>query len=174
MANQEIGGLTLAAALTGTELSHVVQGGNSRRVPLSTIVKFTKMADLSDVDLTGLDDQYLLEYDGTSSQWKVVLKPKMSVIEQTTNYTLTDADLTGNRLITLASASAISLNIPAGLTAKEPVTIIQKGGGQVSIVAGASVTIFSADSKVALRTQYSSATLIPDVANNFYLVGDLA
>lgn len=42
MADKEIADLTEAATLVGTELLHVVQGGNSRKVALSRVIFETK------------------------------------------------------------------------------------------------------------------------------------
>lgn len=40
MADKEIGGLTAASALTGSEIIHLVQSGNSRREDLDTVKEF--------------------------------------------------------------------------------------------------------------------------------------
>ena len=53
------------------------------------------------------------------------------------------------------------------------ITVINWGAGQTTIVAGAGVTIYSADGALALRVQYSAATLIKQATDVWLLVGDI-
>ena len=64
-------------------------------------------------------------------------------------------------VIEMNVSAANTVTVPAGLGGSEPVTVVQAGTGQTSIVAGAGVSILSADGALKLRAQYSSATLIP-------------
>lgn len=99
-----------------------------------------------------------------------------TIVEATTARVATDGDLSGNNVLYFTNAAATTYTINTGLVGTEPLTIIQKGAGQVTITAGAGVTINSADGAVATRVQYSSATLIPDpaAADLYTLIGDLA
>jgi hypothetical protein len=48
------------------------------------------------------------------------------------------------------------------------------GAGQVTVAGAAGVTVYSADSFLKLRAQYSSGTLIKTATNTWLLIGDLA
>jgi phosphotransferase system glucose/maltose/N-acetylglucosamine-specific IIC component len=54
------------------------------------------------------------------------------------------------------------------------ITFAQMGAGQVTFAGAVGVTIYSADSDLKLRTQYSSATLIKTATNTWLLIGDIA
>lgn len=92
---------------------------------------------------------------------------------ETANYTLIDDDLAGGIIKTMNVAGANTFTVAKDLIGTEPVTVIQTGPGQTTIVAAIDVSIYSADSRVKLRTRYSSATLIPAGTNAYYLIGDL-
>lgn len=104
-----------------------------------------------------------------------LINVQMVQTELTASHVVTNGDLAGSvvRRMNLASAGTVTVN--TGLTGTEPVTFIQTGAGQITFVAGAGVTIESADSNLLTRVRYSSATLIPDAdtAGTYYLVGDL-
>ena len=86
-----------------------------------------------------------------------------------------NTDLLGNRVIKANSASAIAFTVVAGLTGNEPLTVIRTGAGAVSFAPESGVDIRSAGGDLVLASQYSAATLIPDLANadTYFLVGDL-
>ncbi|WNL50659.1 hypothetical protein RPALISO_70 [Ruegeria phage RpAliso] len=90
------------------------------------------------------------------------------------DHAVTNADLLGNQFLKLNYPTAQTVTVTAGLTGTEPLTVVQTGSGQVTFVPDAGVTINSAGGLLSLRAQYSSATLVPDGADNFYLIGDLA
>lgn len=92
----------------------------------------------------------------------------------TASYQITNADLAGNVIRTLASATAITLTVPAGLTGTEPMTVIQGGAGTVTVAAGSGVTIRSYGSKLSLAGQEAWATLIPLGGDTYRLGGQLA
>ncbi|QGH74830.1 hypothetical protein MAL1_00083 [Bacteriophage DSS3_MAL1] len=91
-----------------------------------------------------------------------------------TSYTVTNADLTGTNILKLNNASANTVDVPAGLIGTSPLTIVQVGAGQTTIVAGSGVTINSLEGNLALAGQYASASLIPDGTDNYILIGALA
>lgn len=97
----------------------------------------------------------------------------LSIVTATGAHTVTNANLGGNVILKVNSATAVSVTVPSGLTGIEALTIIGTGLGDVTIVGAGGVTILSADGNNKLRARYSSATLIPDGANNYLLIGDL-
>ncbi|WP_051910066.1 DUF2793 domain-containing protein [Paenirhodobacter enshiensis] len=99
---------------------------------------------------------------------------KVSLQSSTAAYALTDADLAGNVIRTLTSATAVTLTVPAGLTGTEPMTIVQGGAGTVTVSAASGVTIKSYGSKLSLAGQEAWATLIPLGSDTYRLGGNLA
>lgn len=77
------------------------------------------------------------------------------------------------------NASAQTYTVPPNSTTAFPVgtTVInigQYGAGQITIAAGAGVTIRSAGSKLKLTSQYSTAALVKIGTDEWWLFGDLA
>lgn len=91
------------------------------------------------------------------------------------SYFMASGDFDGRTIWLPDSATPIDVTVPAGMTALNPVTIIQKGAGKVSFVAGSGVTILSAGSNLSIAAQYGSASLVPDAstADTYYLIGHL-
>jgi hypothetical protein len=93
-----------------------------------------------------------------------------------TTYTvaLTDA----GDVVTLTNGSAITVTIPLNSSVAFPIgtqiTFAQMGAGQVTFAGAVGVTVYSADSALKLRTQYSSGTLIKTATNTWLLIGDIA
>jgi hypothetical protein len=77
-----------------------------------------------------------------------------------TTYTAVLAD--DGKLVTCDNAAAIALTIPPNSTAAfgigTQINIMQLGAGQVTITAGAGVTLRSAGSKLKTNAQYAVAT----------------
>ena len=94
--------------------------------------------------------------------------------DTTTSYALTNDDLVGNVILTLDNAGAIALTIASGLTGSEPVTVIQKGAGAVTVTPGGGVTCNSALSALTTTSQYAIFTIIPAGSNVYYVAGNLA
>lgn len=92
---------------------------------------------------------------------------------QTSNYVLSDSDLAGNVVKKMDLAGANTVTINSGLVGTEPLMVVQMGLGQTTFVAGAGVTIRSADGALKMRTRYSAASLIPDGDNAYILSGDI-
>jgi len=97
--------------------------------------------------------------------------------EISADYTLINGDLTGNvvKRVNNATLNTLSVTVPPSLTNEQPITFIATNTGGVTFLPGAGVTLLSADGNTALRVPYSSATIIPDLANaeTYYIVGDL-
>lgn len=112
--------------------------------------------------------------DGTQTKQGV---PSITTISQkTAAYTLS-ALSERDTIIEVNSASAVAVTIPPDSTVNYPVgttlDIIQTGAGQVTIAAGAGVTI-NATPGLKLRTQWSSVTLLKRAADTWLVYGDLS
>lgn len=105
---------------------------------------------------------------------QLILDHKIDLEEDVAaDHAVSNADLAGNKFLKMNLATAQTVTVTAGLTGLEPMTVIQQGEGQVTFVADTGVTIDSADGLLALRTQFSSAVLIPDGTDHYFLIGDL-
>lgn len=93
-----------------------------------------------------------------------------------TTYTLALTD--AGDVVTLTNGSAITVTVPLNSSVAFPIgsqiTLAQTGAGKVTVTGAAGVTVYSADSFLSLRTQYSSGTLIKTATNTWLLIGDLA
>ena len=97
------------------------------------------------------------------------------ISQKTASYTLSSLTERDD-LIEMGSASALTLTIPPASAVDYPIgtsiDILQTGAGQVTIAAGAGVTV-NATPGLKLRTQWSSATLFKRAANTWVAFGDL-
>jgi len=93
----------------------------------------------------------------------------------TTTDTLVLADAGG--FVEYNNASTITVTVPPNSSVafqlKTRIDLIQQGAGQVSVAAGAGVTIRSSGSKLKLTGQYSGATLLKRATDEWYLIGDI-
>ena len=93
-----------------------------------------------------------------------------------TTYTLVLAD--AHKLVTQSNASAITTTIPPNSSVAfeigDQVNLLQLGAGQVTVAAGAGVTIRSEGSKLKLKGQYAAATCIKIGSDEWVLVGNLS
>lgn len=94
---------------------------------------------------------------------------------QTDSYTLVLAD--SGKYMSMTKATALSLTVPPNASVAFPIgteiDLGQEGAGQLSVVAGAGVTILSKDGNLKLTKQYSGATLKKRATNTWVLYGDL-
>lgn len=97
-----------------------------------------------------------------------------SLDRKTANYTLVDGDLDGLTIIEMNLAGANTMTVAPSLTGTEPVTVIQYGVGVTTITAGTGVTLNAAGGLLALRTRFSSCTIIKVSATEYHVIGDLA
>lgn len=90
-------------------------------------------------------------------------------------FTLALAEL--GALVAATGAAATVCTVPPNASVAFPqrarIDLAQLGAGQLSVAAGAGVTIRSAGGKLKLTGQYSGATLTQIAANEWLLVGDL-
>jgi hypothetical protein len=145
---------------------------------------------VSDTSVT-IDVDYT-EGSGTSASWNIFIAgdrggagaagatgpagtsyPAFSLSVKVANYIAVDADFDGNKSINMDMGGPNTVTINTGLTPVEPVTILQIGAGQTTIVAGAGITIRTALG-LKIRARYSAVTLIPLSATEFLLAGDTA
>lgn len=93
-----------------------------------------------------------------------------------TTYTLALTDVA--KIVTLSNASAITLTVPPESSVAWPagttIVLAALGAGQVTVTAGAGVTINSAGAKIKIGAQYGSATLVKYGTNTWLLIGNLA
>lgn len=123
----------------------------------------------------------------TSANWPVVPTTVAGALDdlatnilvgintQTASYTLVLTDQ--NKLVTINSASATTLTIPPNSSVAFPigaqVLLSQFGTANVTITAGAGVTLLSADGSYITRVQYSTAPMVQVSTNTWLLGGDL-
>lgn len=89
-----------------------------------------------------------------------------------TAYTLVASDK--GKMVTLSNAAAITLTIPASVFGvNDRVDLLQYGSGQISVVAGAGLTLRSAGSRLKFSSQYSGATIWFKSATEAVLIGDI-
>jgi len=104
-------------------------------------------------------------------KWSTPVTLEVTINAKTANYALLATDV--NKLVTMSSASALTLTVPNGIfTTGQVVNIQQIGTGQVTIANDGTTTITGTGTK--LRTQYSAATLLCTGTNTFTLIGDLS
>lgn len=93
----------------------------------------------------------------------------------TSSRDLTNADLSGNKVLRLNSSSARDIYIVSGLTGTEPVTCIQTGTGQFTFQEQSGVILIASGGRVKTTGLGAAVTLLPDtsVSDKYYLFGDL-
>jgi len=111
--------------------------------------------------------------DGT--QTKEGVASRTPIIQKTASYTLS-ALTERDSMIEVSSESATTVTIPANSSVAYPIgtsiDVLQTSTGQVTIAAGAGVTV-NATPGLKLRTQWSSATLFKRAENTWVVYGDL-
>ena len=112
--------------------------------------------------------------DGTQS--KEGVPSRTPIVQKTASYSIDDLSLRDS-LIEVSSTSGTTITVPADSSYNFPVgttlDILQTNTGQVTIAAGAGVTV-NATPGLKLRTQWSSATLLKRAANTWVAFGDLS
>lgn len=98
----------------------------------------------------------------------------VNIYTANTTLSLTDA----GRAVEMNSGSGVTLTVPPNSSVAFPVgtvipEILQLGAGQVTIAAGAGVTIRSSGGLLKLTGQYSAASLRKRATNEWVLTGDL-
>ena len=113
----------------------------------------------------------------TASEQNQLATAIIAINAQTgTTYTTVLTD--DGKLITCSNASAISVTIPPNSSVAyglgTQLNFAQLGAGQVTLVAGAGVTLNSSGAKLKLKDQYSVATCVKTDTNTWFVVGNLS
>lgn len=136
---------------------------NSTDVALRARASHTGTQAISTV--TGLQDELNAKASAT-----------IAVNAVTSNYTLVLTD--AGKAVEMSNASSRTVTVPQNSSVAFPVgTVIEitrMGTGAVTIVQGTGATLRSAGGLLALRTQYSSASIRKRDTNEWVVVGDLA
>lgn len=113
----------------------------------------------------------------TAAELDAVATAMIAINAQTgTTYTTVLAD--DGKLITCDNGSAIALTIPPNSSVAygigTQINIMQLGAGQVTITAGAGVTLRSAGNKLKTNAQYAVATCAKIATDTWVVVGNLS
>jgi hypothetical protein len=113
----------------------------------------------------------------TAAELDAVATAMIAINAQTgTTYTTVLAD--DGKLITADNASPIALTIPPASSVAygigTQINIMQLGAGQVTITAGAGVTLRSAGSKLKTSAQFAVATCAKIASDTWVVVGNLS
>jgi hypothetical protein len=113
----------------------------------------------------------------TAAQMDAVATAMIAINAQTgTTYTTVLAD--DGKLITCDNAASIALTIPPNSSVAygigTQINIMQLGAGQVTITAGAGVTLRSAGNKLKTNAQYAVATCAKIATDTWVVVGNLS
>ncbi len=138
----------------------------------TTTINFAQ-GSLDDLAVNNVEVSGVVFTDGTQTKEGVV--SRTPIIQKTASYTL--SELTErDSMIEVASSSATTVTIPANSSVAYPIgtsiDVLQTSTGQVTIAAGAGVTV-NATPGLKLRTQWSSATLFKRAENTWVVYGDL-
>ena len=112
----------------------------------------------------------------TAAEQNALATAMIAINAQTgTTYTTVLSD--DGKLITCSNASSISVTIPPNSSVAYGIgtqlNFAQLGAGQVTLVAGAGVTLNSAGAKLKLDAQYAVATCVKTDTNTWFVVGNL-
>lgn len=115
-------------------------------------------------------------YHWTGASWTEsfpeYVPPASTISAKIANYVAVSGDFNGRTVITMSVASGNTVTVNAGLTGTEPLTIVQLGVGQTSIVPGVGVTIHYTET-LKMRKQNGTFTLIPIATDTYVLTGDV-
>jgi hypothetical protein len=102
----------------------------------------------------------------------------MVAINAQTGTTYTTVLTDDGKLVTCDNAASIALTIPPNGTVAygigTQINVMQLGAGQVTITAGAGVTLRSAGSKLKTNGQYAVATCCKIATDTWVVIGNLA
>jgi hypothetical protein len=102
----------------------------------------------------------------------------MIAINAQTGTTYTTVLSDDGKFITCSNAASISVTVPPNSSVAygigTQINIAQLGAGQVTITAGAGVTLNSSGTKLKLKDQYAVATCVKTDTNTWFVVGNLS
>ena len=113
----------------------------------------------------------------TAAELDAVATAMIAINAQTgTTYTTVLAD--DGKLITCSNASAITVTIPPNSSVAYGIgtqlNFAQLLAGQVTLAAGAGVTLNSEGTKLKLKGQYAAGTCVKTDTNTWFVVGNLS
>jgi hypothetical protein len=113
----------------------------------------------------------------TAAQQNSLATAQIALNAQTgTTYTAVLGD--DGKLVTCDNAAAIALTIPPNSSVAfgigTQINVMQLGAGQVTITAGAGVTLRSAGSKLKTNAQYAVATCCKIATDTWVVIGNLS
>ena len=123
------------------------------------------------------DTNTLWYYTGAAWESAGATTQALNLNAQTgTTYTFVMAD--SGEFVTLSNAGGITATVPPNSSVAFPIgtqmNIVQLGAGQVTVAAGAGVTLRSSGSKLKLFGQYAAATLVKIAVDEWVLIGNTA
>ena len=142
MANKEIGALTAATPLAGTETLHVVQGGNSSKATVQDIANLSGGMSIA-AAITA--SQNVTNAMLAGSVWQPV-----------------DTDTAG---------AVVTLTVPDTLTGTQPFVIENTGATHNVVIAAGGATVINAKNGLTLEPG-GVATLMPKGGNVYRFFGD--
>lgn len=183
MADKEVTALAAAGALAGTEVVHIVQGGNSRQESLQDIADLATI-EVEEEGVSVATDVIRLNFIGGGATAADVGGGEVSVTipgdsglnfrEVTASGNLTSADFAGGRIIITNTVSDITLTVVSGLSPTHSCTIFRKGAGEVTVTNGGGVTLLSEGSNERIDLVNTAVTVAPtDTSEEYFMAGKI-
>lgn len=178
-------GATVKHVLTGDDATFFTAGVATANaaIPKATVTAKGNIigasASATPAALAVGTDGQVLTADAASTlgiKWSTPADVNLTFNAKTANYTLIASDV--NKLVTMNSASTVTLTVPNGVfTTGQQINVQALGAGTVQIRNDGTTVLTSTGATSTapnLRAQYSAATIICTSSNNFTVIGDLA
>ena len=94
-----------------------------------------------------------------------------TVADTTTSRTLSDSD--NGKVILMTNVASITVTLPSTLSDGFNCKLVQGGAGQITVVAGASVTLYGYNSFTTTAGQYAVLNIIPVASDAYAIEGDI-
>lgn len=160
------------------QVASVGGGGGGVTSPLTTKGDLWGFDTTDDRIPIGSNGQVLTADSGQALGAKWADLPTTITANNQTGTTYTPVLADAGNVIELNNAAAITLTIPPNSSVAFPVgTVVelwQQGAGQVTVAAGAGVTLRSPGGKTKLAAQYASAVLRQRATDEWCLEGDIS
>lgn len=179
------GGATVKHVLTSDDLNFYTAGVATADAAIPKALVTAKgniigaSASATPAALAVGTDGQVLTADAASAlgiKWSTPTDVNLTFNAKTANYTLIASDV--NKLVTMNSASTVTLTVPNGIfTTGQQINVQALGAGTVQIRNDGTTVLTSTGATSTapnLRAQYSAATIICTSSNNFTVIGDLA
>lgn len=179
------GGATVKHVLTSDDLNFYTAGVATADAAIPKALVTAKgniigaSASATPAALAVGTDGQVLTADAASAlgiKWSTPTDVNLTFNAKTANYTLIASDV--NKLVTMNSASTVTLTVPNGIfTTGQQINVQQLGAGTVQIRNDGTTVLTSTGATSTapnLRAQFSAATIICTSSNNFTVIGDLA